>query len=172
MKFTSAVALVLSAVNAADIKINLWQGNNLPKENLLQSLIQSISLIGVNEVGKVTYTQCDDDAGVFIFDEDSTTNSPDPVIVGQDLNFHLAGLLSDDITVENVHVHVDWNSSPLYDEDHAVGQTYSGDFAYDMAWNVPSYAPKGNYDVTITGTGSTGGSDTEKVMCINAKMEL
>ena len=60
--------------------------------------------------------------------------------------------------MKNLHVHVDWNGSPLYDEDHD-GGSFSDTFTYDMKWDVPSYAPNGDYVVTITGQEDDGSTD-------------
>lgn len=76
------------------------------------------------------------------------------------------------MTLKNVHIHVEWNSSPLYDEDNEGTNVYDSDVEYNLGWNVPSYAPSGHYDVTVTGTGNAASVTGGKVMCIKAYMDL
>ena len=109
--------------------------------------------------------------GVFAFDESSTTYNPNPIVKSSTLKLNLAGNVSDEIEVTNVHVHVDWNGSTLYDEDHKQDNKYDSSYAYTISWDVPAYAPSGHYDITITGTGNSEGS-SGKVMCVNAQMDL
>ena len=95
--------------------------------------------------------------GAFTFDEDNTKVTPYPVKKGDTILFHLVGIVSDTITVTNVHVHVDWNKSTLWDEDHKQNNTYDSDYSYDLSWLVPSYAPSGDYDIHLKGTGTDQG---------------
>ena len=100
------------------IQIPLFNPDNFAKNGLVGKLMQSPSS-NLTATGDVTYGQCDDDAGVFTFDGDNTSNSPAPVVKGSDVTLSLAGVVSDTMEVTNVHIHVDWNGSTLYDEDHA-----------------------------------------------------
>lgn len=130
---------------------------------------------GPNGPGDVTYTQCDDDAGVFTFDSSATKNDPAPVVKGVTVKFHLAGIVSDEIEVHNLHVHVLWNGSPLYDEDNKQDNKYDSQYAYDLKWDVPKFAPDGNFDITLTGTGKSADCPTPsadcKVLCVGAKFK-
>ena len=54
---------------------------------------------------------------MFTFDESSTTTTPSPITKGSTINLNLAGIVSNNIEVTNVHIHVDWNKSTLYDQD-------------------------------------------------------
>jgi hypothetical protein len=74
--------------------------------------------------------------------------------------------------LKNVHIHVDWNSSPLYDEDHEMDQTFDSDLSYTLGWNMPSFSPSGFYNVTIEGTGKSDKFENGKVMCVLAWMDL
>ena len=76
------------------------------------------------------------------------------------------------MTLKNVHIHVDWNSSPLYDEDDKGLNVYDSDVEYNLGWNVPSFAPSGHYDIHVTGTGDAASLTDAKVMCIYAQMDL
>ena len=166
----SQIALVLGAVSAHD-KIDVFGIHNF--KNLAQTLIRSSHLKSdkVAATGVVTWTQCADQAGDFQFDESSTTYSPNPIVKGTDLKLNLDGIVSDPMEITNIHVHVDWNGSTLYDEDLPQDNKYDSTYAYTVGWNVPSYAPSGHYDVTITGTGNAEGV-TGTVMCVNAQMDL
>ena len=137
----------------------------LTAPNLISSLAQAI-LNDPKPGQKVEFESCDTDLDVFDFDEDSTTVNPDPPSKGQNINFGLAGALSDEMNLTNIHIHVDWNSSPLYDEDHAVteGPFTGDDFYYPLEWFVPSYAFNGLYQIQLRGTQPDG----QSVMCINA----
>ena len=42
----------------------------------------------------------------------------------------MAGVVSEKLEIKNVHVHVDWNSAPLYDEDHFQDNSYDSDYSY------------------------------------------
>lgn len=76
------------------------------------------------------------------------------------------------MTLKNIHIHVDWNDSPLYDEDNEGSTVYDSDVEYRLGWNVPAFAPDGHYDVHITGTGDTDSVKDGKVLCIRAQMDL
>ena len=60
----------------------------------------------------------------------------------------------------------------LWNEDHVQDNTYNTAYKYDLRWNVPSFAPKGLYNVTISATGNVeeAGLENGEVICVNAKM--
>ena len=152
------------------ISIPLFNPDNFAKSNLIKELMMSKV---ANFVGSdVTYGQCDDVAGAFTFDSDNTSNSPAPPVKGSDVTLNLAGIVSETIEVSNVHIHVDWNGSTLYDEDHAQDNTYDSAYNYSLKWAIPSYAPSGAYAVTITGTGNTSSVSSDVVLCISANFTL
>ena len=98
------------------ISIPLFNADNFASAGLIKELMMS-KVANFQGTGDVTYSQCDDDAGVFTFDADNSNNVPAPVVKGSDVTLNLAGIVSDTIEVTNVHIHVDWNGSTLYDED-------------------------------------------------------
>ena len=152
------------------IQIPLFAPENFLRNGLVKNLMES-KVQNLKANGDVTYGQCDDDAGVFTFDGDNTSNVPAPVTKGSNVTLNLAGIVSDSIEVTNVHIHVDWNGSTLYDEDHSQDNVYDSTYLYHLSWAVPSYAPSGAYAITIKGTGfSSSGPGT--VLCINANMTL
>ena len=71
-----------------------------------------------------------------------------------------------------MHIHVEWNQSPLYDEDHEMDQSYDSDLTYNLGWNMPSFSPAGFYNVTIVATGDSADKTNAKVMCVLAWMDL
>ena len=168
------VALGCASANQTTHTIDLFNpGNfaNMGQHSLVKQMLDTTSLIVVDDnlkTGEVTYAQCDDDTGSFTLDTDSTSNTPDPVTKGQDVALNLVGIVSDPIEVKNVHIHVDWNKTPLYDEDNKQDNKYSDDYQYSLKWNVPSFAPSGDYDITVTGLDD----DQKKLLCVNAKMTL
>ena len=138
---------------------------------MVQSLIESAQAVTDN-LGDVTFEQCDDDAKIFNLDLSSTNTTPNPVAKGDDITFNLVGVVNSKMTLKNIHIHVDWNDSPLYDEDDPGSNVYDSDVQYNLGWNVPSFAPSGHYVATITGTGDAGSVKDGKVICIIAKMDL
>ena len=139
--------------------------------NVLQAIMRRQGKGPVGATGVVTWAQCADDAGVFQFDESSTTVDPDPIHKATNLNLNLKGIVSDEMTLSNIHVHVLWAGTSLYDEDIPMANTYDSNFAYTVGWYVPGFAPSGHYDVTMTGTGSAVGV-SGTVMCVNAQFDL
>ena len=148
---------------------------NMPSHHFVKSMLTTAnqSLFSAsNNIGDVTYQQCDDDVGQFTFDDSNTYNDPSPVNKGSDLNLNLAGVFGDSGTLSNIHIHVDWNGTPLYDEDHNQSTPIGDEFKTTIGWNVPSFAPSGDYDVFLYGYGDMSSQTGAKVFCINAKMTL
>ena len=137
-------------------KIDLFNPQNFLRRNLAEQLIKSATMEKVGATGEVTWTQCDDKSKVFTFDESSTTIDPSRMTKGTSCSINMAGVVSSPIHIKNVHVHVDWNSAPLYDEDHTQDNTYDSDYSYQISWDVPSFAPDGHYSVFLTGIGTGG----------------
>ena len=111
MKTTIAL-LALGAVSADEITMfapNNW--TNIMKMIINQDFTQQVG------AGQITWTQCDDDAGVFIFDEDSTSVTPNPVTKGQHASLNLGGLVQDTLEITNIHFHADWKGTGVYDQD-------------------------------------------------------
>merc|ERR1712195_20487 len=148
------------------ISLPLFAPANFAKNNLIKELMMS-KVANFKGTGDVTYSQCDDDVGSFTFDADNTNNKPAPAVKGSDVALNLAGIVSDTIEVTNVHIHVDWNGSTLYDEDHAQDNTYDSSYNYSLKWAIPSYAPSGAYAVVVKGTGAQGVN-----LCIGANFTL
>ena len=152
------------------ISIPLFKPENFAKASLVKELMMS-KVANFKGTGDVTYGQCADDAGVFTFDADNTSNVPAPAVKGSDVTLNLAGIVSDSIEVTNVHIHVDWNGSTLYDEDHAQDNVYDSSYNYSLKWAIPSYAPSGAYAVKVLGTGNSS-AGAGSVMCITANFTL
>ena len=115
-----------------------------------------------------TLQQCPDDFNAFQVDLAATTINPNPLVKGQSVYFDIKGIVTEPITVKNIHIHVDWNSSPLYDEDHDVEKTYDADYDYTLDWAVPGFAPDGHYDVSFVGTDPDGKVN----VCIKAQFDF
>ena len=144
---------------------------NFANHNILKSLLAAqTTLIDVSGAsGEVTISQCEDDVGIFTLDDQQTTNTPQPLTKGCNLQFNLAGIIGDHMKISNIHVHVDWNGTPLYDEDHNQDNEYDDTYAYQLGWDVPAFAPDGAYHVEIKGIGSTSSAaEGSNVYCINA----
>ena len=172
MKFATAALLAFGV--AANDRIEVFHPSNY--KNLMSTLIDGLvhkkfQKTDLGATGIVTWAQCSDDVGVFVFDESATSTDPSPVVKGSDVKLNLGGQVSDTMIVTNIHVHVLWNGSNLYDQDLKQNNTYDSTYKYTVGWNVPSYAPSGHYDVTMTGTGSSEGTDGT-VLCVNAQFDL
>ena len=164
----SAIALATVAAH----EINVFAPQNFLQKNLIQSLLRTVTMDAPLTLGEVTYGQCDDDAGAFTLDMKQTTNSPNPIVKGQKVSLMLRGIVSEGVDVDNVHVHVDWNGSTLYDQDIAMTEHYDSTYQYDVSWDVPSYAPSGSYAVTMKGHGKTDEVSDGIVMCTTANFDL
>ena len=171
-KLVYSALLASSASAHAEHKINPFAVENFMTKNLLPSLIKTATMETPNDVGVVTFSQCDDDAGAFTLDTKATTEQPNPVTKGQDVKLMLRGIVSEFMEVEDLHVHVDWNGSTLYDEDIQGVHDYTTSYSFDVSWNVPSYAPSGAYHVVLTGKGKTDEVSDATVMCVDAKFNL
>ena len=100
MRFDYLLSLVgLNQMSPADSE-NVWDLGDKPMsiENLamagfpidkLVAKAEDNEFLGGPGKGEVTYSQCDDDAGVFTLDDSATTNSPEPVVVPCNETFHL-----------------------------------------------------------------------------------
>ena len=177
MKYTALAALGFVSASQPH-KIDIFNpvnfltyksGQTMVKQMLSQvSASTKISITDL-KLGEVNFSQCDDDKGAFILDTDATNAKPDPITKGQDVSLDVHGIVSDTIQVKNVHIHVDWNGSTLYDEDNAQDNTYDSDLEYALTWNVPSYAPSGAYDVFV----KAYDDDKSSVLyCVEAQFSL
>ena len=172
-------SFALAALSATSAKnIDLFSAKNfmnIPTEEGIRALIKSghqAMFSASNGLGDVSYEQCDDDVGSFTFDGDNTYNDPAPVVKDSDLTLNLAGIFGDSGTLKNIHIHVDWNGTPLYDEDHEQTTDIGDEFTTAITWNVPAIAPAGDYEISLVGTGDLAGSTDAKIMCIHASMTL
>ena len=122
--------------------------------------------------GQVAWTQCDSDADVWTFDADSSSYSPDPFSAGDTITFEFIGSVKESITVQGVHVKVQWGAITLSDADHSLDQgtqTYASDVDLSINFALPAVAPNGSYTATITGYDD----DTSKSnFCVQAKFNL
>ena len=150
------------------IKTDLSNWANSPK--LMDNLIKSAGRFfdrkanKLTDSGAITWGNCDSETPAFHFDKDSTTVTPNPLTKGSTIQFDLVGTMDSTTEVDNIHVHVDWNGSSLYDEDDKDGQSYDSDYEFKLSWAVPSYAPDGTYAVKLTGTNASN----SEVVCAMA----
>ena len=176
MKFATLLALTASVSANTVIQTDIFNIKNFMKIELMPNLLKASADTAakiaageqiVQDGTKVQWGQCDDDKQAFTLDTDNTAADPDPLVKGSDVSLNLVGALSDDITLSNVHVHADWNGTPLYDEDHPEfkGKAFSDILQASLKWSVPAYAPNGNYKITLTGVDTDGSS---KDFCVTA----
>ena len=167
MKTASAVLMALGLVSAETITLDVFHPTNFLKVDVAKELVRQVT-DGSNGSGDVTYSQCDDDFGVFKFDGANTT--PTHISKGSTIGFDLKGVVSAPIEVTDINVDVKWGAAhtDLFNHDYKQDNKYTQVYDYsDLKWPVPGFAPNGEYDVTITGTGSSGNSNG-KVLCIKA----
>ena len=171
-KFVYSALVASAASTHTEHKINPFAVENFMNRNLLPSLIKTATMETPDDIGKVTFSQCDDDAGAFTLDTKSTTEQPDPITKGQAVKLMLRGIVSEFMETNDIHVHVDWNGSTLYDQDIEGVHDYTTSYSMDVSWDVPSYAPSGAYNVVLTGKGKTDELPDGVVLCVNAKFNL
>ena len=164
---SAAIALASAyVVKEHTIKTDLSNWARSP--NLMHNLIKTgkgfFEKKTLKDSGAITWGNCDSETPSFHFDKDSTQVTPNPLTKGSTIQFDLIGSMDKSTEVDNLHVHVDWNGSSLYDEDDKDGQTYDSDYEFKMHWDVPSYAPDGTYAIKLTGTNASNG----EVVCVQA----
>lgn len=162
MRFATLALVGVAAAHNIDIN---WT-HFAKVDNLVGKLIKTVVDAPLKaDPGMPTFSTCDGGSGDFTLDVGQTQITPaPPLIKNEDIQFQLVGSFTNPHTVDNLHIHVDWNGSPLYDEDKADGTEYTGDYRYDdLKWSIPSYAPDGAYKVTLTGT-----EGDNKIICIIA----
>ena len=109
---------------------------------------------------------------MFTFDDLNTYNYPSPVTKGGELNLNLVGNFGSHGNITNIHLNIDWNGFLIYDEDQPQITPVADDYKTTIGWIVPSFAPSGEYDVTLVATGEMSGKKDVKIMCIHALMTL
>ena len=175
MKYSALAILGLVSGKGETVNMQalpVFNQASFANHNILKSLLTAqTSLIDVTgDSGMVTYSQCEDDAGIFTMDDQQTINSPQPLTKGITMSFTVAGIISEHMDIKNIHVHVDWNGTPLYDEDHPQDNSYDDAYSYDLGWDVPGFAPNGLYHIEIKGIGSSSSAtEGSNVYCVAAE---
>ena len=167
----SAIVALASAYVVKEHTIKTDLSNWAKSPNLMHNLLKAgKSFVDrkinnkLTDSGAITWGNCDSETPAFHFDQDATSVTPNPLTKGSTIQFDLVGTMDASTEVDNLHVHVDWNGSTLYDEDDKDGQTYDSDYEFKMHWDVPSYAPDGAYAIKLTGTNASNG----EVVCVQA----
>merc|ERR1711998_101710 len=99
----------------------------------------------VKAVTKITWAQCDDDKGVFKYDAQRTTASPDPLVPGQNVTLSLAGAISDDLNIDHVSISALWNKHQVYKQNFDVKKKYSDELSWQQDWFVPNSMMTGDW---------------------------
>ena len=149
------------------MQIDLFNPANFIKAGILENMITYVPTS--NDIGVGVFKQCADQENKFSMDDAATTQSPSPMIKGKNVNLDLEGIVSSPMDVSKMHLHVNWNGTPLYDQDLKVGQHYDSTLSYQMAWFVPSYAPAGKYDLTLVGY-DLDGKTTDLCIAVNFQL--
>ena len=69
----------------------------------------------------------------------------------------MAGIVSDPISVDHIHLHVNWNGDTIYDSDSKDGKTYDAQYSFDVETDIPRYTPDGQFNAILTGVGNYDG---------------
>ena len=147
---------------------DIFNPANFMKAGLAQQLLEAPTK-PVGATGVVTWGQCTDSEGKFTFDEASSSYSPSPLVKGKNVELDLQGIVDSTIELKRVHVNAKWNGASLYDQDINVGKKFTDLLEFDFSWFVPSFAPAGAYDITLTGFDS---DNTSTDMCVNASFNF
>ena len=138
MKFTALAAL--GCVSASSHQVDMFNPLNFMTfqhgQGFVQQMISQVSntKISISDLkdGEITFSQCDSQGDSFILDTDRTSADPNPIQKGTSVSLDLHGIVSDALDTKNVHVHVDWNGSTLYDQDYANDKHYDDDVAISL----------------------------------------
>ena len=147
--------------------VDIFNPANFMKAGLGQQLLEAKKPVGAT--GVVTWGQCGDAEGKFTFDEAASSYSPSPLVKGKNVELDLQGLVDSQLDLERVHVNAKWNGASLYDQDIPVGKKFDDLLEFDFSWFVPSFAPGGAYDITLTGYDA---DNTTTDMCVQASFNF
>ena len=187
LKNLSLALVGLVATASATQNIDLFNPMNFVHANTpmvaYKTLVEKLQGKNVQDgdLGHVTWTKCDTDVkGDFLVDFSQTYADPDPAVKGADVNLNLGGIFTKATELVNANIYVLWGPDgtpgvPLHSEDHALTDKIdaNGAYKYNLAWNIPSFAPSGHYHVTITHKGKVeGAADAKSVGCLNADFDL
>ena len=146
---------------------DIFNPSNFVKAGIVNQLLTAPT--ATNDIGVVTFSTCSDKEGKFTFDEASSSYNPNPMIKGKNVNFDLQGIVSSPMDVSKIHLHVNWNGTPLYDQDYKEGVHFDSSLDIKLSWYVPTYAPNGKYDLTLVGYDSDGVTSD---MCVGASFQF
>ena len=149
------------------IQADIFNPVNFLNAGIAQNMMNMVQTS--DDIGVATLKQCADKEGKFTFDAASSVQDPSPIVKGKDVTFDMEGIVASPMDVSKIHLHVNWNGTPLYDQDYKVGQHFDASFDYKMKWFVPSYAPAGKYAITLTGYDQDGSTSD---MCVGATFQL
>ena len=106
---------------------------------------------------QISWRQCDSSAkfaGIFQFDPESTTYSPDSFKASDTVTFDMAGSVEEALTVKGVHVDVLYGEININSVDHDLEdgtKKYNSDFDLSIDFEMPAAAPQGPYTVYVKG---------------------
>ena len=166
MKSIYSLLFAAGAVSSHTVELNIL--DFIKAENVVQSLIQSVQQPDMGEFsGVLTFSQCSDDAGVFTLSSSSSV-TPNPIQKSSTEVIIINGSVSSPVSLKNVHLHVEWNSSPVSDKDNAASNEWGvGDVTYSLSWSTPALMPKGHYEMTLTGD-----DGNQSVFCAIGVMDI
>ena len=124
----------------------------------------------------VKWGVCD---SVKAYDDAKGISDPDPPVVGKDVKLILNAIMNTDADIHGVDVQVLFTQvgakapAVLFQKDYPVDDAkiyHDGDeFKQTITWNIPSFAPKGNYFINVLVHGT---DKTTKYVCLTATFDI
>ena len=122
-------------------------------------------LAGAALAGTPSYKICDGyDNAVFQLDLSNTYTQPADVEKGVTVELFVNGIMTDNVTVDDLELDVYWGGSQLQKLDNPESQTVNAGDPFTQTFSVliPGFAMAGEYDLTayVKGIPSSTGTDT------------
>ena len=163
-----ALASALGAVTSQHVFEPL-QAKDFANIDVMKTMLLNVWHTPAGPLGKVQWSQCPDDLGVFTFDPSMTSYTPDPLTKNSEINLNIGGTVSKSISVETLAMHVQFNGVNLYNTVNRVGKTHDSYVQDSVKYFIPSIAPSGTYDIKLIAHAK---SSSKKLYCVNARLEL
>merc|ERR1712238_568241 len=92
------------------------------------------------DLGKITYYQCEDDLGIFSFNPEKSNTTPDIVKKGEHINIHIVGDHSEDMRIRNLKLEAKWSGKSMYKDDNPEDTLFlaNNEYVHDLTLSLPS----------------------------------
>ena len=157
MKFVAAALLSLASATEIEVNLDLWKFSNWGKfaKGLMHK--KPYHVLPSQVSGVPTISQCADD--VHVFSVKSESWSPHDIGRGH-FSVNIDGTTSRNEHIDHVHVIAKWGIIQLEEKDISINKDCTGGEDCDVIINydIPSFAPGGQYSVHATTACSDGGN--------------